>query len=57
MQIKSIAECSKEHSVKLLTFIKLPFVIKIYVLSVERPLYTAFTVVDNDLALFFVGSC
>ena len=33
MQVKSIAECSKEHSAILLTFIKLPFVIKIFVLS------------------------
>ena len=34
MQVKSIAECSKgEHSAILSTFIKLPFVIKIFVLS------------------------
>ena len=34
-----------EHSVMLLTFIKLPFVIKIFVLSIfEWPFYTAFTV-------------
>ena len=34
-----------EHSAKLLTFIKLPFVIKIFVLSVfEWPFYTGFTV-------------
>ena len=34
-----------EHSAILLTFIKLPFVIKIFVLSVfERPFYTGFTV-------------
>ena len=34
-----------EHSVILLTFIKLPFVIKIFVLSVfEWPLKTGFTV-------------
>ena len=32
MQVKSIAECSK-HSAILLTFIKLPFAIKIFVLS------------------------
>ena len=32
MQVKSIAECSKgEHYAILLTFIKLPFVIKIFV--------------------------
>ena len=34
-----------EHSVILLTFIKLPFVIKIFVLSIfEWPFYTGFTV-------------
>ena len=34
-----------EHSAILLTFIKLPFVIKIYVLSIfEWPFYTGFTV-------------
>ena len=34
-----------EHSAILLTFIKLPFVIKIFVLSFfERPFYTGFTV-------------
>ena len=32
MQVKSIAECSRgEHSTILLTFIKLPFVIKFFV--------------------------
>ena len=46
MQVKSIAECSKmEHSSILLTFIKLPFVIKIFVLSIfEWLLKTGFTV-------------
>ena len=46
MQVKSIAECSKrEHSTILSTFIKLPFVIKIVVLSIfEGPLKTGFTV-------------
>ena len=35
-----------EHSVILLTFIKLPFVIKIFVLSIfDWPLKTGFTVV------------
>ena len=34
-----------EHSAILLTFIKLPFVIKIFVLSIfEWPFYTDFTV-------------
>ena len=47
MQVNSIAECSKgEHSAILLTFIKLPFVIKSFVLSIfEWPLKTGFTVV------------
>ena len=46
MQVKSIAECSpSEHSAILSTFIKLPFVIKIFVLSIiEWPFYTGFTV-------------
>ena len=49
MQVKSIAECSKgEHSAILSTVIKLPFVIKIFVLSIfEWPLYTGFTVNVN----------
>ena len=35
MQVKSIAECSKwEHSAILSTFIKIPFVIKIFVLLI-----------------------
>ena len=46
MQVISIAECSKgEHSAILSTFIKLPFVIKIFVLSIfDWPLKTGFTV-------------
>ena len=47
-RFKSIAECSKgalKHSTILSTFIKLPFVIKIFVLSIfEWPFYTGFTV-------------
>ena len=46
MQVNSNAECSKgiEHSAILLTFIRLPFVIKILVLSIfEWPFYTSFT--------------
>ena len=43
MQGKSIAECSP--SAILSTFIKLPFVIKIFILSIfEWPFYTGFTV-------------
>ena len=45
MQVKSIAECSREHSAILLTFIKLPFVNKTFVLSIfEWQFYTGFTV-------------
>ena len=45
MQVKSNAE----HSAILLTFIKLPFVIGIFVLSIfEWPFYTGFTVPVND---------
>ena len=41
MQVKSIAECSKgEHSAILSTFIKLPFVIKVFVLSILRGHFT-----------------
>ena len=49
MQVKSIAECSiGEHSAILSTFIKLPFVIMISVLSIyEWPFYTGFTVQSN----------
>ena len=44
MQVKSIAE----HSAILLTFIKLPFVIKTFILSIfEWPLKTGFTVSFN----------
>ena len=57
MQVKSIAECSKggsilrEHSAILLTFIKLPFVINIFVLSIfEWPYYTVFFI-------FFIVVC
>ena len=55
IQVKSIAECSKgmlplEHSAILSTFIKLPIVIKIFVLSIfEWPFYTGFTVVFEIL--------
>ena len=40
----------KEHSAILLTFIKLPFVILIFILSIfEWPFYTGFTVLSNLL--------
>ena len=45
MQVKSIAMLQREHSAKLSTFIKLPFLIKTLVLSIfEWPLKTGFTV-------------
>ena len=45
MQVKSIAE---EHSALLSTFIKLPFVIKNFVLSIfEWPFYTGFNEARN----------
>ena len=38
-----------EHSAILSTFIKLPFVIKMFVLSIfEWPFYTGFTVIGSD---------
>ena len=43
-----------EHSAILSTFIKLPFVIKIFVLSIfELPFYTGFTVVHR-LCMFLL---
>ena len=51
MEVKSIAESSK-HSAILSTFIKLPLVIKIFVLSIyEWPLKTGFTAYCFYLAL------
>ena len=46
MQVKNIAECSKgKHSAILSSFIKLPVVIKIFVLSFfEWPFYTGFSI-------------
>ena len=44
----------REHSALLLIFIKLPFVIKIIVLSIfEWPFYTGFTVFETILFLSF----
>ena len=41
-----------EHSAILLTFIKLPFVIKIFVLAIfERPFYTEFTEHPNIVSV------
>ena len=58
MQVKSIAKCSKasilplEHSAILLTFTKLSFVIKIFVLSIfdfEWQFYTGFIATDKSI--------
>ena len=49
-----------EHSEILSTFIKLPFVIKIYVLSIfEWPFYTGFTVpvIDNPVIRLLTTVC
>ena len=50
MQVKNIAECSKgEHSAILSTSIRLPFVIKLFVLSILKlPFYTGFSVALNE---------
>ena len=48
LTVKSIAECS-EHSAILLTCIKIPFVIKFFVLSIfEWPLKTGFNVIVKN---------
>ena len=54
MQVKSIAECSKgRYSAILSTFIKLPFVIKIFVLSIfEWLLMAGFTVTSLAIILY-----
>ena len=66
MQMESIAEFSNagrkycrmlqgEHSAIFLTFIKLPIVIKIFVLSIfEWPFYTSFT---EDVILGLIDWC
>ena len=53
MQVKSIAECSKGSILQILSsFIKLPFVIMIFVLSIfELPLKTGFTVHVSRITL------
>ena len=50
MQVQNIAECSPgEHSAILSTFIKLPFVIKMFVMSIfEWLFYTGFTVHNSE---------
>ena len=48
-------KCIGEHSAILLTFIKLPFVIKIFVLYIfESHFYTGFTVVAYVLPRFAI---
>ena len=55
MQVKSIAECSKNNSAIFSTFIKQPFVFKIFVLSIfEWLLKTGFTVVGIQLLHTFL---
>ena len=50
MQVKSIAECSNEHSAILLTFMKLLFSTKTFVLFVVKwPLKTGLTVFRKSL--------
>ena len=57
MQVKRIAECSKRASAILWNFIKLPFVIKIFVLSIfEWPLKTGFTILLLFVLLLYVPS-
>ena len=54
MAVESLAECSK-HSAILPTFIELPFVIKIFVLSIfEWPFYTGITVNHTPLGFLLV---
>ena len=44
-----------EHSAKLLTIIKLPFVTKSFVLFIfERPFYTGFTVLELHFSFMYV---
>ena len=58
MQVKSIAECSREHSAILSTFIKLPFVVKTFVLSIfEWPFYTDFTVFEQISSIRYKLAC
>ena len=66
MQVKSIAVSLNadqqycrmlplEHSAILLSFIKLPFVIKMFVLSIfEWPFYTGFTVIEKSKENFLL---
>ena len=45
-----------EHSAILLTFIKLPFVIMIFVLStIEWPFYTSFTLVLHRVNMYYMS--
>ena len=56
MQVKSIAECSKEHSIIPLTFIKLQFSIKTIILSIFKcSLMTGFTVFSNSSVWVEIG--
>ena len=57
--LKELGKSDKgEHSAILLTFIKLPFVIKIFVLSFfEWLLKTGFTVLTTCMYFLFCGLC
>ena len=59
MQVKSIAECSKEHSAILLTCIKLPFALKTLLktgLTVLAILGALWLMIDPCYLCFFVIS-
>ena len=57
MQVTSIVECSMGHSAKLLTFIKLLLVIKIFVLSILGCLLkTGFVLYTVPICLVFPSS-
>ena len=51
MQVKRNAECSREHSAILSTFIRLTFVIKIFVLSILKTGFTVTVVQCENLNL------
>ena len=58
MQVKKIAECPKRAFCNISTFIKLPFVIKTFVLSIFAWLfYTGFTVVYFCMKMYSYKLC
>ena len=55
MQVKILQNAPREHSAILLTFIKLPFVFKAFVLSIfEWLLKTGFTVVNSGWSFMYI---